>query len=371
MARSGPQKIPGASQAYFYGNGQYSGSDMEVNCGVVHTTEGRTVPGYNGGAIAPTVTGLPDIKARKIRWYQHYDVDESARALANKLGGVETNTANAFQIELVGTCDPATRDAWVKAGYRQDVDFIFWPEAPDWALAEVAWLVRWLHDYHQVPLTCARDWLAYGKDPRRPGVTPASYGDSPARMSMTAWRAFTGWCGHQHVPENDHGDPGSMNFARVISLAKGGTQTPAQPTSPASPTAPALEETDMPMMLSESNPNDVELPSGEWVGLAIADAVLHSGPRLHDTLVHVTLADNTPTDARVEGRFYLTDTAGNNPSAYQVIGPRRGGGGHQFALSGTVPANRHLRFQLRVTTSDDSPVQLLHRTASGPYWATS
>ncbi|MFF8793327.1 hypothetical protein [Streptomyces globisporus] len=222
MAKTGPQKIPGASQAYFYGTGRYSGSDMEVNCGVAHTTEGRSVPTYGGGAQAPTVTGLPDFKAKKIRWYQHYDVDESARALMNKLAGVETNTANVFQIELVGTCDAKNAKTW--GGKTAGVDYIYWPDAPEWALAEVAWLVRWLHDYHGVPLTCVKDWLAYGKDSRRPGVTPASYGASPARMSMSAWRTFTGWCGHQHVPENDHGDPGSMNFARVIALAKGDTK---------------------------------------------------------------------------------------------------------------------------------------------------
>jgi hypothetical protein len=225
---TGPQKIPGASLTSFYGDGVFSGSDMEINCGVAHTTEGRIVPSYadssgRRGANAPTVTGLPDCKARRLRWYQHYDVDESARALANKLGGVATNTANVFQIELVGTCDPKTRDAWVRAGHRQDVDFIFWPEAPEWALAEVAWLVRWLHDNHGVPLTCVRDWLAYGVDARRPGVVPASYGASPARMTQAQWRGFSGWCGHQHVPENDHGDPGSMDFARVIALAKGAT----------------------------------------------------------------------------------------------------------------------------------------------------
>ncbi|MEU6543867.1 hypothetical protein [Streptomyces sp. NPDC046859] len=219
MARTGPQKIPGASQAYFYGAGRYSGSDMEVNCGVVHTTEGMTLPSYNGGAMAPTVTGVPDIKGKRIRWYQHYDVDESARALANKLGGVETNTANTFQIELVGTCDDSKKTTW--SGKKAGIDYLHWPTAPDWALAEVAWLVRWLHDYHAVPLTCVSDWLAYGKDSRRPGVAPASYGASPARMSMSTWRSFKGWCGHQHVPENDHGDPGSMDFARVIQLAKG------------------------------------------------------------------------------------------------------------------------------------------------------
>lgn len=223
---TGPQKIPGASQAHFYGDGQFSGSNMEINAGVVHTTEGRTLPDYNGGAIAPTVTGVPDIAAKKIRWHQHYNVDESARALANKLGGVETNTLNVFQMELVGTCDDSKKTAW--DGKKAGVDYLHWPTAPDWALAELAWLVRWLNTNHGVPLTCVSEWLAYGKDTRRPGITPASYGASPARMTSAQWLSFNGWCGHQHVPENDHGDPGSMDFARVIALAKG-TTTPAPP----------------------------------------------------------------------------------------------------------------------------------------------
>jgi hypothetical protein len=42
-------------------------------------------------------------------------------------------------------------------------------------------------------------------------------------MTFSQWQAFKGWCGHQHVPENDHGDPGSMDFPRVIVLAKGAT----------------------------------------------------------------------------------------------------------------------------------------------------
>ncbi|UNM16656.1 peptidoglycan-binding protein [Streptomyces formicae] len=181
--------------------------------------------------MAPTVTGVPDFTAKKIRWYQHYDVDESARALANKLGGVQTNQANAFQIELVGTCDDKKKTSW--DGKNAGVDYIYWPAAPDWALAEVAWLVRWLHDYHGVPLTCVKNWIAYGKDTRRPGITPASYGASPARMSFTQWQKFTGWCGHQHVPENDHGDPGSMNFARVIELAREAGANPPAPKPPA------------------------------------------------------------------------------------------------------------------------------------------
>lgn len=225
---TGPQKIPGASQSSFYGTGQFSGSAMEVNCGVVHTTEGMTLPTYadsrgRKGAMAPTVTGVPVIGSKLIKWYQHYDVDESARALANKLGGVSTNTANAFQVELVGTCDASKAATW--SGKVAGKDYIYWPGAPEWALQEVAWLVRWLNTNHKIPMTTVPQWLAYGKDTRRPGVTPASYGAHPYRMTFAQWQRFTGWCGHQHVPENDHGDPGSMNMLHVIELARGSTAT--------------------------------------------------------------------------------------------------------------------------------------------------
>lgn len=205
---TGPQKIPGADQSRFYGTGRYSGSSMEINCGVAHTTEGMNLPGYDGGSMAPTVTGVPLIGQKKIKWYQHYDVDESARALANKLGGAQTNTNNAFQMELVGTCDVSHRTSW--SGKRAGTDYLFWPSAPDWALNEVSWLVWWLNVNHKVPLTCVKTWVPY----------PASYGRTPTRMTMTQWNSFTGWCGHQHVVENDHGDPGDMDFPRVIALAK-------------------------------------------------------------------------------------------------------------------------------------------------------
>lgn len=268
MARTGPQKIPGASQAHFYGTGRYSGSDMEVNCGVIHTTEGRTLPSYDGGAMAPTVTGVPDIKAKKIRWHQHYDVDESARALANKLGGVQTNQANAFQVELVGTCDASKAATW--SGKKAGVDYIYWPAAADWALAEVAWLVRWLNANHGIPLTCVKDWLAYGKDARRPGVTPASYGASPARMTFAKWNTFTGWCGHQHVPENTHGDPGSMNFARVIELAKSAGGSPPNPTTP--------------VVTTPAKPKYEPFPGASWFKTGRKSPIVAA---MHDRLVAV------------------------------------------------------------------------------------
>ncbi|MET9098288.1 hypothetical protein [Streptomyces antibioticus] len=216
MTKTGPQRYPGADQTRRY-QGTYGGSAQEVNVVVLHTTEGRTLPDYGGGASAPTLTAVPDLAARKLKWYQHFDIDTSARALVNAAGGVETNTLNVCQVELVGTCDPATRDKWVKGGSAVGKDFIFWPDAPDWALAEVASFLKWINANHGVPLTGPSKWPAY----------PKSYGSSGGqRMTFTQWNSFKGICGHMHVPENSHGDPGSIDFARLIALAKGTAPAP-------------------------------------------------------------------------------------------------------------------------------------------------
>jgi hypothetical protein len=233
MARSGPQKIPGANLSLFFGGGRrYTGSDMEVNCAVAHTTEGATLYDYGGGAVAPTVTAVPDFNARRLAWYQHFDIDESARALVNAPGGVQTNTANVFQIELVGTCDPATHADWARRG----VEHIYWPDPPDWAVRDLAWLMRWLRDQHGIPLTSGVEWLPY----------PASYGASRVRMSFAQWTTFTGWCGHQHVPENDHGDPGALPIARLLAAAAGQTPPTTTPAPAPGPTPIPVQEDDMP-----------------------------------------------------------------------------------------------------------------------------
>ncbi|MCX4780048.1 hypothetical protein [Streptomyces sp. NBC_01264] len=220
MAKTGPQKYPGASLTYWFQDA-WPGNAMESNVGVLHTTEGRTVPDYRGGRDAPNFTLLPDIPARKLRVYQHYDFDVSSRALVNLAGGVETNTANAVQFELVGTCDERNAGSW--DGERAGVDYIFWPDAPDWLLAELARIVRWAHDQHGIRLESTVTWKAYKK-----GQTGGSYGANGVRLSGAQWGAYYGWLGHQHVPENDHGDPGNINFARVLEYAHGETPDPSE-----------------------------------------------------------------------------------------------------------------------------------------------
>ncbi len=211
MVYAGPQKYPGASLAYFYQD-RYGGLQQEANVVVWHTTEGMTLPDYGGGASAPNLTAKPDFTNKRLNWHQHFDIDRSARALVDSAGGAATNRGNAVQVELIGTCDPATMKRWVSQGRKQNSDFIFWPEAPDWALAEVAKFVTWLHENHDVKIRSTVTWKAY----------PGSYGVSnPNRLTASEWGAYYGHLGHQHVPENSHGDPGNINFARIIEHALG------------------------------------------------------------------------------------------------------------------------------------------------------
>lgn len=207
MPGTGPQRYPGASTAYYYQN-RFGGDLMEVNVVVLHTTEGATLPDYGGGAVAPNLTAVPDFAAKKLKWFQHFDIDRSSRALVNLAGGVETNTNNVCQVELTGTCDPATHKKWTAAGQAH----IYWPEAPDWALRDLADFLAWMHVQHGVPLVGPAKWPAY----------PSSYGNGAGqRMTGAQWNAFKGVCGHMHVTENDHGDPGAIDFTTLIALAKG------------------------------------------------------------------------------------------------------------------------------------------------------
>lgn len=230
---AGMQFYPGASTAFRY-DGTYEGLMQEVNCCVTHTTEGTSLPDYDGGAMAPNTTLLPDIANQRLRAYAHFPADMSARALVdNASTSVRTNRNNAHQVELVGSCDPKRRTSW--GSLRAGIDYLYWPEAPEWALREYARYIAWLHTEHGVPLTLTpHAWLPY----------PDSYGSSNGqRMSLDEWAVFKGHCGHMHVPDgNDHGDPGSMRMDLVIQYAKelvsdggssGGGSTP--------PPAPAYE----------------------------------------------------------------------------------------------------------------------------------
>lgn len=216
---TGPQKYPGASLERWYQD-DYPGSAMETNTVLWHSTEGRTLPSYGGGASAPNLTAVPDFSAKRLRWYQHYDIDVSSRALVNAAGGVQTNTLNVVQVEIVGTCDPSTSAGWGGSG-------LYMPNLPDWAVRDLAAFAKWMSMHHGVPLTSDVAFRPY----------PASYGRlNNVRMPQGVWNNYKGHCGHQHAPENLHGDPGAFPMRAILDRAK---ETPVTEKVPGLNTEPS------------------------------------------------------------------------------------------------------------------------------------
>lgn len=152
--------------------------------GVLHTTEGST----GNGAIAAFKTNnswphfLVDYAGTV---WQFIDTDVAARALRNLAGGVETNRDSAIQVEVVGFAG--------KPG-----------EHPQVQLDALEALMRWIE-------------ATEGVKPVGPGRAFANkYGQTALRFAPQQWDNFNGWCGHCHVPENDHWDPGTIDLDALL-----------------------------------------------------------------------------------------------------------------------------------------------------------
>jgi hypothetical protein len=144
--------------------------------GVIHTTEGFGVPTYSGSN--PHFTLDPASGAL----YQHQSVFQGARALKNLSGGVETNI-KCIQIENIAFA--ARAGAWTEEMYDNLGD-----------------LMRWIEKHCGVQ--------------RKFPLPLAPYPGSPQKFSASSWNQLNSWCGHQNVPENDHGDPGALSTAKLL-----------------------------------------------------------------------------------------------------------------------------------------------------------
>lgn len=170
--------------------------------GVIHTTETVGWPGYNGWTVMPHATVMPLPKVG-VEVRQHLPFSQGSFALVHGAGDVPTNGAHAFQFELIGTSDSS-----VKGMY-------FWPEADDAVLVSLyKKVIAPLSQAFGIPLVTPV-WNSY----------PGSYGSTHARLTDDQWQKFHGWCGHEHVPQNVHGDPGAFPWARMMKLA-----APSKPT---------------------------------------------------------------------------------------------------------------------------------------------
>jgi hypothetical protein len=156
---------------------------------VLHTIEGPATARYSydpgsffGNPYWPHAT----IDSAGI--HQHLPIDQSAFALYHAPGGADTNRAAAIQCEIMG-----------QAAHIADLPEATWHHLADW--------LSWCATQTGCPIVFA-DFRGDG-----------SYGESAAqRFSDEEWLAFSGICGHQHVPQNDHWDPGALPVERLAAL---------------------------------------------------------------------------------------------------------------------------------------------------------
>jgi len=168
------------------------GATFAPTRGVLHTTEskGQYRPAGNGTYFGHT--SFPHFTVSAGRVWQHIPINRGARALLNQPGGVETNNAGAVQIEI----DWAAADA---------------ANIPADTLAAAARLVAWISA--EAGFSCT--WTDKGAHDYPP-EDGHRLGREPWRMSFDEWTRFRGWCGHCHVPENNHGDPGRLPIDRIF-----------------------------------------------------------------------------------------------------------------------------------------------------------
>lgn len=160
--------------------------------GVLHTAESKdyhpSQTEYFGHHNPPHFTLMLEDDSAVI--YQHYSVNVAARALQNLTKSADidtqTNRQSAIQIEI----------CW----YADDIENL-----PSVMKAELRRWMRWVEKTADVKRTAPP---FYGSE---------SYGEGGvARMNRQTWEAFNGWCGHQHVPENLHWDPGKIDIAYLL-----------------------------------------------------------------------------------------------------------------------------------------------------------
>jgi hypothetical protein len=154
---------------------------------VLHTTEGTTVQGAIDEFAKHNSWPHLTVEPSTGRVIQHIPLTVGARSLGSQPGN-PTNAANCIQIEIVGKA--------VASPQRSAAD-----------LEEIRRVMLQVEQLIPVPRRSGLQFLnQHGVNTR-----PAN------RLAIGAWQRFSGWCGHQHVPGNDHWDPGALNISALVS----------------------------------------------------------------------------------------------------------------------------------------------------------
>lgn len=248
--------------------------------GVLHTTEGDSYAGARSAyakGVAPHFT--VSFEGGRFKAWQHMAINRSARALAHPQGTVETNRTRCIQIEIVAHA--ATSGSLVHP-----------------YLDGIGKLMRWVEANTEMQ----RSHLKFHSD--TDGIVLAR-DTSPIRLSATDWLRFSGWCGHQHVPVNDHWDPGAIDIDYLMSVEVG-VKPMYDPPIPVQMVAQCADP--------ESH--------GGWIldhnggVLAIGEALYHGGPFGKDYFLSQTPADIRPGSSFTEApwnqyKYVVISTTGN------------------------------------------------------------
>jgi hypothetical protein len=180
--------------------------------GVVHTVEGS----LESGLGVFRIHFAPHFILDGQRVIQLVPLGTMAAALENRPAGVETNSITRAQIEVAGH---SKEEPWLC------------DEATTETLAD---LLATLSHFAEIPL----ERPFPDAMPAKPWATIDF-----ARRKAGKWGHEAGWYGHVEVPENEHWDPGALEWSTIISKARAmvgdhGTRQLATVASPDKPPSP-------------------------------------------------------------------------------------------------------------------------------------
>lgn len=193
LAGSGsePAKTPPIAQAWLATAGPYKVERLNVPCldadvsrtvapkGVAHTTEGGWASAISVFRRQYAPHFMVGRDNGRVRIVQFCPLGKAASALRNRAGGVETNRWARAQIEIVGF---SSRTLW----------------KPDPGVLQA--------------------YAALLYELRQAAGIPLRYVPNGSR-NPTAWKDRPGWFAHAGVPENDHWDPGALDWTAVLNRA--------------------------------------------------------------------------------------------------------------------------------------------------------
>lgn len=187
--------IPGVSRAPF---------DHEDNPTwklLLHTTEGGSYvsarSAYHRNGFSPHVTaGVHQQDSDRVSAWQNVGFNERATTLGEDPGGIVVNRDYVIQIEMIGYADRTVAQ-------RNGHSHLYIHNWADWYIEGLAKVCNDILDEVGIPRQCTVEWVEY----------PASYGKNASQRLTTAeYDAYEGILGHQHAPENSHGDPGNLGW---------------------------------------------------------------------------------------------------------------------------------------------------------------